>query len=116
MDVIGTEVNFNTLAMDIGVEVEILPMLFDALKRECDRVFPMLTNAISLQDFTQMHEYSHALKGIVGNMRLDDLYAIATSFDNAAKSEDQTYLYEDTLSILRDQLDTLFKSFYSQES
>lgn len=115
MNVINTDIDFNTLANEIGVETEILPMLFDALKRECDRVLPMIADTILLQDFTQMHEYSHALKGIIGNMRLDDLYAIATSFDNAAKIEDRTYLYEENLAILTDQLNILFKNFYSQE-
>lgn len=113
MKIMGTTINFNQLADEIGVDVEVLQILFDSLKRECEKVIPMLAHAISLQDFTQMHEYAHALKGIIGNMRLDDLHEITTNFDNAAKVEDQRFLYEENLSILKDQLDILFKSFYS---
>lgn len=115
MNVMNTNVDFNALANDIGVEAEVLPMLFDALKRECERVFPLLADALSLQEFAKMHEYSHAIKGIIGNMRLDDLYVVATNFDNAAKAADESYPFEENLAILTDQLTALFTNFYSQE-
>lgn len=116
MKIMGNEIDFNQLADEVGVEGETLPILFDALKRECDQLFPLLTDAVALQDFAVMHEKAHALKGIIGNMRLDDLYVITMGFNDAAKAADETFMYEEILSILKDQLDTLFKSFYAQTS
>lgn len=104
---------FNTLATEIGVDLKHLPLLFSALQVDTDRIFPLLEKAIFLKDFSIMHYYTDALKGIIGNMHLYDIYEIITIMDSATIRKDPTFLYQDTLLILKSQIKILIKQFYT---
>ena len=91
---------FNTLANEIGIDLKHLPLLFSALQVDTNRLFPLLEQAIFLKEFSTMHYYSDALKGIIGNMHLYDIYEIITIMDCATILQDTTFLYQETLLIL----------------
>ena len=104
---------FNTLANEIGVDLKHLPLLFSALQVDTDRLFPLLEQAIFFKDFSTMHYYSDALKGIIGNMHLYDIYEIITIMDYATILQNPTFLYQETLLILKSQIELLIEKFYA---
>lgn len=110
MIIIGQKIDLNMLAKDIGVDAEYLVPLFDVLRRECDRLFPLLEEAIAAQNFPVLHERTHAFKGIIGNMRFDDLHKIITEMDDAAKTDDKEYPYAQTLQLLKTELTRVLDS------
>ncbi|MHB8100247.1 MAG: hypothetical protein ACYDD5_11755 [Sulfuricurvum sp.] len=104
---------FNSLAHEVGVELKHLPLLISALKVDTDRLFPLLSKAISLNNFGIMYYYTDALKGIIGNMHLYDIYEIITRIDCATKAKDETFLYETNFLILKEEIEILIKNFYT---
>ncbi len=107
MIILNQTIDFTELANDIGVDVEYLTPLFEVFSRECDRLFPLLENALENQNFSDLHEYSHALKGLIGNMRLDDLHQMITEIDNAAKTGNSAYPYAQSISLLKSEVSKL---------
>ncbi|MHB8099839.1 MAG: hypothetical protein ACYDD5_09675 [Sulfuricurvum sp.] len=107
------DIFFNTLANEIGVDLKHLPFLFSALKVDTDRIFPLLEKEIYLNDFSMMHYHTDALKGIAGNMRLYDIYELITVMDCATIRKDHAFLYLNTLTVIKLQIDLLIEQFYA---
>ena len=74
-------------------------------KLQQDETFQKLTEAVESQTLSEIERYAHTLKGVLGNLGLEEGYQISSELVQAVR-EDHTEKIEPLYLVLKEQMQT----------
>ncbi len=78
--------DYEALAMKIGVKVKHIPALITCFLEEAEAIITTLHTILDSKEYSKIERYAHSLKGSAGNMQLMKLYELARELELSAKS------------------------------
>jgi len=88
-----TNLNYETMAKEIGLKPKHMPMLLESFLEEATPSLSAIAEAISSNDLTTLASQAHAIKGSAGNLRLNEVYEMTKDMELSAKENDVSFDY-----------------------
>ncbi len=82
------------MASKIGLRASFMPKLISSFVAGSLKLTSALKLAIMLEDYSQIEQIAHSLRGSAANLRFSDLESLARDMEFAAKEQDREYDYE----------------------
>ncbi len=103
------DLNFEEMAVAIGLKPKHIPMLIGSFLEESLLIMDALSDAIEQNDFPNIRTNAHSIKGSAGNLKFNDIYAMAKEMEFAAADEDSSFEYKAYFEAIKSAIDTIPK-------
>ena len=87
-------INFDEMAASIGLKAKHIPMLIGSFVGEAAEILSALQMAISHNDYKGIQRSAHSIKGSAGNLKFNEVYAMAKEMELNAEKENSNFEYK----------------------
>ena len=102
-----SNLNFEEMAVSIGLKAKHIPMLIASFLEEGQEILNSLEDAVKSEDFTLIQTHAHAIKGSAGNLRFNDIYEMSKEMELAAKASEKDFDYLVYLNTIKASIATI---------
>ena len=102
-----SNVNFEDMAVSIGLKAKHIPMLIASFLEETPEALNVLQSAVNSRDFSTIKSRAHFIKGSAGNLRFNEVYEMAKEMELAAESSKEDFDYAGYLNAIRSAVATI---------
>ncbi|GEM_PF-4381814 len=95
------------LAQKIGLKPSLIPHLLATFIKEALGSLSKLKVAIASENYVQIEQIAHSLRGSAANLRLEEFESLAKEMEFAAKASKHTYDYTGVSTVLGRCIDSI---------
>ena len=100
-------INHDEMADAIGLKAKHIPMLIASFLDESVSILAALDEAISANNFLEIKERAHAIKGSAGNLRFNEVYEMAKDMEFAGAESNSDFDYSGHLEAIKSAIATV---------
>ena len=89
------KVDSKEIASVLGISETHIPLLVGSFLDESKEILENLLAAVESKNYTDITLHAHSIKGSAANLRFNDIAEIAKSMELSAKTEDNSFAYEE---------------------
>ncbi|MEA2051006.1 MAG: Hpt domain-containing protein [Campylobacterota bacterium] len=87
-------IDINKIALKLDFDVEDVEMLMGIFVQTANDTIDKMGIAINNNDFEEIYQTSHSLKGSAGNLTLDEISELSKTIESKSKSKDIKFDYK----------------------
>lgn len=88
-----SDLDYDNLALSVGVKNRYIPMIVESFLKETDLILETLEESIESKDYDKIRLNAHAIKGSAGNIKLNEIYEMATEMEEEATQKNSEFDY-----------------------
>ncbi len=89
------------MASKIGLNAKHIPILLQSFVQESQGLIEQLESAIAAKDYESISNTAHSIKGSSGNLKFDEMYALAREIEFSAKEKKEDYCYAEACESIK---------------
>ena len=102
-----SNLNFDEMAVQIGLKAKHMPMLIGSFLEEASTIMPALKDAVDTKNFSEIQGRAHSIKGSAGNLRFNEIYEMAKEMELNAQNSNAAFDYEANLEGIKVAITTI---------
>ena len=102
-----SNINHEEMAAAIGLKAKHIPMLVGSFLEESVSILKTLEQAVSSNDYGQIKNSAHAIKGSAGNLRFTEVYEMAKEMEFAGAESKSDFDYKGYLEAIKTAIATI---------
>lgn len=97
-------IDYEVLAAQMGVKSKHIPRLIQSFIAESTLMCEKLKEAIAAENYHEIAQCAHSIKGSAGNMQFTEVFESAKLVELRAQTQDKTFSYAQSLELLREEI------------
>jgi len=89
-----SNLDYDDLALSIGVKARYIPMIIESFMKETDSILSILEKSIEIKDYEKIRSSAHAIKGSAGNIKFNEIYEMAMEMELEAAQKNGEFDYK----------------------
>jgi len=101
------DIDHAEMAQAIGLKVKHVPMLIGSFLEESFPILETMYTYLEAKDYENLRSSAHSIKGSAGNLRFNELSAMAKELEFAAANSEDSFDYKAYLDALKGAMATI---------
>lgn len=93
-------IDYEVLAAQMGVKSKHIPRLIQSFIAESTLVCEKLKEAIVAENYNEIAQCAHSIKGSAGNMQFTDVFESAKLMEHSAQTQNKSFAYVQSLELI----------------
>lgn len=107
LDVNYSNINHDEMAVSIGLKPKHMPLILASFISETTTLLHVLKEHVSTEDYDKIRTSAHAIKGSAGNLKLNEIYEMASKVETAGLERKCDFKYESYIEAIERAIKTI---------